>query len=316
MSEPKLHHFLPQSYLERFADEHRNLYVTDRVKGVVRRQSPEVTGAERDLYAIEDESGRRDRSVETALAELVDGPGQDAMRGIEAGRPLTHDEINKLATFVAALYVQTPAFREQNRRLGEEMHDWLRREGVEPATEPISDSDPYAQQLRAAGGVRTDELLAALNEMRSERRPYQNDFVRLMVGLIPMVADSIFQLDWFIASAPVGKAFITGDAPLIIFPPPNQNPLIGVGLTTPGSQKIIPLTSGCALVMGDQVPRPVVRHITLSRDVVRSINEAVVRRCERFAMGKSRPLIESLLRATGVANTEPQRRSQMVNRAD
>ena len=40
---------------------------------------------------------------------------------------------------------------------------------------------PEAQRLRAAGGVRADELLASFNTMRDERRPYQNDFVKMMV---------------------------------------------------------------------------------------------------------------------------------------
>jgi len=122
----------------------------------------------------------------------------------------------------------------------------------------------------------------------------------------------MFDLEWLIASAPSGKAFITGDAPLVLFPPPNHNPLAGVGLTTPGSQKVIPLTSKFALVMGDKVNRPTVRHITLNRDVVRRINEALVRGCERFAMARSRPLLESLLKATRVGHTEPPRRSEML----
>lgn len=82
------------------------------------------------------------------------------------------------------------------------MRDSLIRGGVEPATEPLPESHPEAQRLRAAGGVRADELLATFNAMRDERRPYQNDFVKMMVNLVPMVADAIHGLEWFIASAP------------------------------------------------------------------------------------------------------------------
>jgi len=51
--EPKLHHFL------RTSDDHGDLWVLDRKLGIVRRQSPEVTAAERQLYTVEDDSGER-----------------------------------------------------------------------------------------------------------------------------------------------------------------------------------------------------------------------------------------------------------------
>jgi hypothetical protein len=243
-NEPKLHHFLAEAYLRRFADEHGDLQVLDRKQGIVRRQSPEVTAAERELYTLEDNGGERDRSVEIALADFVDGPGLHAIRVLDEGGRLSGEDAGKLAIFVAALYVRTPAFREQHRQLAEQMRDSLIRGGVEPSTEPLPESHPEAQRLRAAGGVRADELLASFNTMRDERRPYQNDFVKMMVNLVPMLADAIHGLEWFIASAPPGKAFVTCDAPVIITRPRNHSPLLGVGLTTPGSEKIIPLSSG------------------------------------------------------------------------
>jgi hypothetical protein len=134
----------------------------------------------------------------------------------------------------------------------------------------------------------------------------------MMVNLVPMLADAMHGLEWFIASAPPGKAFVTCDAPVIITRPLNHNPLLGVGLTTPGTEKIIPLTSRLALLMGDQAARPMVAHITIGRGHLRWINEALVRRCERFAMGRSRVLLESLLKATGIGGSAPPRRSELV----
>jgi hypothetical protein len=63
--------------------------------------------------------------------------------------------------------------------------------------------------------------------------------------------------------------------------------------------------------MGDNVARPMVAHITIERDHLRWINEALVRRCERFTMGRSRALLESLLKATGIGGTPPPQRSEM-----
>ena len=87
---------------------------------------------------------------------------------------------------------------------------------------------------------------------------------------------------------------------------------MGVGLTTPGSEKIIPLSSRVALLMGDESARPMVAHIAIDRDRLRRINEALVRRCERFTMGRSRVLLESLLNATRIGGTPPPRRSELL----
>jgi hypothetical protein len=116
--------------------------VLDRKQGIVRRQSPEVTAAERELYTLEDDCGERDRRVESGLADHVDGPGQHVIRVLDEGGRLGGEDAGKLAIFVAALYVRTPAFREQQRQLAEQMRDSLIRAGVEPAVVPLPESHP------------------------------------------------------------------------------------------------------------------------------------------------------------------------------
>lgn len=109
-NQPKLHHFLPEAYLRRFADERGDLWVLDRKQGIVRRQSPEVTAAERELYTLEDDCGERDRRVESALADYVDGPGQHAIRVLDEGGRLSGEDAAKLAIFVAARTSGHPYF--------------------------------------------------------------------------------------------------------------------------------------------------------------------------------------------------------------
>src|SRR5690349_6200790 len=72
------------------------IWVIDRKHGIVRRQSPEVTAAERELYTLEDDDGTRDRSVESALAGFVDGPGQKAIRVLDEGGRLAGEDAGKL----------------------------------------------------------------------------------------------------------------------------------------------------------------------------------------------------------------------------
>lgn len=54
-----------------------------------------------------------------------------------------------------------------------------------------------------------------------------------------------------------------------------------------------------------------VAHITIDRDHLRRVNKALVRQCERFAMGRNRALLESLLKATEIGGTPAPRRSEL-----
>jgi len=101
-NEPRLHHFLPEAYLRRFTDERGDLWVLDRKHGIVRRQSPEVTAAERELYTLEGDSGERDRRVESALADHIDGPGQHALRVLDDGGRLSGEDAEAAAGGVSA----------------------------------------------------------------------------------------------------------------------------------------------------------------------------------------------------------------------
>ena len=71
----------------------------------------------------------------------------------------------------------------------------------------------------------------------------------MMVGLVPMITQTLITMDLVIAHAPPKKAFVTSDAPVVITRPFGHNPSLGVGLATPGAEKMIPLTSEIALVM-------------------------------------------------------------------
>ena len=99
------------------------------------------------------------------------------------------------------------------------MRDSLIRGGVEPAVEPLAASNAEAQRLRALAVFVLTNSWPMFNAMRDERRPYHNDFVQMMVNLDPLLADAIHGLEWFIASAPSRKTFVTCDAPVIITRP-------------------------------------------------------------------------------------------------
>jgi len=186
---PKLHHYLPKAYLELFADEQGDLWVIDRKLGQVRRQRPEVTGAEREMYTVELENDPY-RDVEQFLADNVDGPGLRVIKALHAGGQLGADDRVPLATFVAGLYLRTPAFRVQHTQFSEQMRSALLRMGVEPGTaasgQVFEPTGPHEGE-----GVSADVLLRTIEEARAADRPYQNEFVQMMVGLLPLIRNVV-----------------------------------------------------------------------------------------------------------------------------
>jgi hypothetical protein len=173
--------------------------------------------------------------------------------------------------------------------------------------EPLEmDEGPDATPSEA-GGVRTDVLLSFIEEARSSRRPYQNEFVSMMLGLLPPITQTMLTMDWVIAQAPPKKAFVTSDSPVVIGRPQGHSPLVGVGLSTLGAEKIIPLTSGIALLIRDMTDTPRVRYGMIDRDRIRNVNEVLVRQSDRFSMAHSAPLLESIRRRTNLKPTPPLR---------
>jgi hypothetical protein len=94
---------------------------------------------------------------------------------------------------------------------------------------------------------------------------------------------------------------------VVIGRPQGHSPLLGVGLSTLGDEKLIPLTSGIALLIRDMTNTPMVRYGMIDRDRIRRVNEVLVRQSDRFSMAHSAPLLESIRRRTNVEPTPPLR---------
>jgi hypothetical protein len=290
-SDPKLHHYLPQAFLRGFADSDGTLWTYDRRTQEVRKQRPEISGAEHELYTIETD-GKKNRRREQLLAQCIDGPGLSALRSLHTSAVMTPIEVHSLAAFVASLFVRTPAQKRFLTQFSEAVRAMTLKTGV--SVDTASEPDPPGHVKRKSA-VRADIGLAELERQRAERRPYHNTFVRVVANLVPTATDALLKLQWVIAAAPEGKAFVTADRPTIVFAPPNHPPIRGFGVLTPGSQKVVPLSARLALLMFDQVPGSEIQRGTIRPEHLRHVNEALVANCHRFVFCPSEALIRSLI---------------------
>jgi Protein of unknown function (DUF4238) len=111
--EPKLHHLLPQFYMERFA-------LNGKVEAVSRNDfsrcfpvKPRNVLAENDYYTVESDAGR-DLTVEKMFAEYVEGPAAEALRRlVEQGRPVAAPRTRAaISLLIATQYVRGARIRE------------------------------------------------------------------------------------------------------------------------------------------------------------------------------------------------------------
>jgi len=72
MSTARLHHYVPQFYLRRFADEDGKFWVWDKIRDKIFRTNPKRVGAESNFYKLYDfaDLGRDPLTLEKQFADL------------------------------------------------------------------------------------------------------------------------------------------------------------------------------------------------------------------------------------------------------
>jgi len=122
MSDPKLHHYVPQFYLRRFVDDSDRLWVWDRDRDRVFATHPEKIAAERRFYYLDDllESGHDPLTMERQFASLeydvarVTGQWIEWVREGRLGMPITVPEANRelVSLFLGLQFLRTAESRD------------------------------------------------------------------------------------------------------------------------------------------------------------------------------------------------------------
>ncbi|MGK2860235.1 MAG: DUF4238 domain-containing protein [Thermoanaerobaculia bacterium] len=296
---------MPEFYLAGFtADGRRDSTFTvfDRDTNTFRLQTPVNTAVSGYYYAVQDEiSGERSMMVEKFLGE-IEGEVEPVFRKLERQERLTDDDRERLSLFCALLYTRVPqfersiqevvngGFQELARRMATSIEDVRRQhEAWEKQTGNISEVTPEEDfELLRNGGYRFAQ-------------PRQN-VIKMMLELSSRFAESFLNMRWAVGRAPRQMSLIVTDAPLLLIPPRNWQPgMSGVGLETPVTHKMFPLTRKLALFIGDFGHG--FEFLPLTRGQVRSNNLALASRCERFVIGPDEALVRSVVRRTNLAGS-------------
>jgi hypothetical protein len=211
MSEPKLHHYVPQFYLRRFTDESGRLWLWDRTQDRVFSARPESVAAERQFYRTDD------------LAKH----GHD---------PLTMEK--------QFSYLEGEAARITDQWLG-----WLRQmKPMERIEIPDPNRElvflyTALQFLRTAD---TREVLAAVMEESQGLKPSFEEKRRLHTDMLWTdevfrgLADRLRNTTWLFARNTTATPFVTSDNP-VAFRTGDNAMWLKAGIYAAGTYSVFPL---------------------------------------------------------------------------
>jgi hypothetical protein len=237
----------------------------------------------KDYYAFEVD-GDLNFDVERALGD-IESAALPVIGKIDAGREIDGDERYALALYVAFQHTRTPAFQNTAESLSSVLTQKLVRMAPKPSNgEPMTEA-----QIAAQLGIEMDRHVT----------------LRIMLNLSPQIAETLYGMDWVIARRPDSRtSFITTDSPFCLIAGPDHvpNPLRGVGITTPGIFKTLPLSQSSVLLVTE--PGHGMVNWTLTRDQVRDTNIAVAAQCQNFVFGRDMPLVERIVKEAQVDKTK------------
>jgi hypothetical protein len=211
MTDPKLHHYVPQFYLRRFADSAGRLWVWDRDNDRIFSTGPRGIAAESHFYFLTDfvEMGHDPFTMEKQFADLegevstITGQWLDWIRQGEPGDLLPVPAVNRelVSLFLALQFLRT--------------------------------SD--ARSILVAHA----ESLGIVVESESERRALHTEML-WSDGLISSFADRLQRCSWLFGRTSTSTPFVTSDNP-VAFRSADNRMWLKAGVFGEGTYVVYPL---------------------------------------------------------------------------
>jgi hypothetical protein len=218
----KMHHFVPCSYLARFADNDGFLHVYDRRTRIFRRQRPKQVMKINSYYRQEwAPEGVDPNILEMRLGEKLESEAKGIIdRLTETPSQLTDEDIGNLLVYMELQRIRVPRQAATAKGL---LHTTL---------------------LRMVPPIVTKSI--AFGEARFRiKDSFRFDYMRMMIGKLSPWFE---KMHWEVYAAVDGASFITTDSPVSFYNPSIMPPAeAGIGLA--GTMILFPLSSRHILIM-------------------------------------------------------------------
>lgn len=307
MLSPKRHHYLPEFYLKGFTRDEM-LWIFDRKAREYRRQPPRNTAVIGHYYTTATESGEKDYSIETHLAE-TESEAKPIIEKLEDGQTISTEERIGLAYFLALLVSRTPKHAREIEEMADAMHKLL-------AKEMIPSVEAAAGLLRKSGkeqSLTAESMFRFIHEERFQMKASRDFTISTMLDHSARFYRCIALMNWWIVHADGHSSFITTDSPLGYILDDQQlrsrEPVLG--FASEKITKLVPLTCQTALLISGYGAG--FGHFSVDRSQVREINLAVAVESDRFVIGRDGALLRSIVPASKVDLGNPGTRMRVEN---
>lgn len=294
---PKRHHYIPQFYLKGFSLDRNSLFVLDKVADEdkrIRYQNTESLGFQNNLYTFQAKDRKKD-TLEAAFAQM-EGLAAEVIRKVENNAELTIQERNDLALFISFLWIRVPNSKKEFQRSTEELYEKTARMSIR-----MTSRENFRKFFESRGEKMTDEEIDDLRDFGiSEKRSAikvdvpQNYWIKQMLTMGLEISPALEIADWEFKVADRPFAFLTSDNPFLLLPSKPVHPFEGVGLLTPGAKKVIPITAKICLVIHDPQKDPKTVYTKVDKDMIRKINNWIVKYSERFVFSPDKGKVEKI----------------------
>ncbi|WP_417393185.1 DUF4238 domain-containing protein [Gimesia sp.] len=254
------HHYVPREHLRRFAIQNKSKFVWMYDKHT--RKYREAA-----IRTVAQENGYYDLETESALAEVVEGPGKKVIDKLLKRDAIDNAERTSLSLYFMIMLSRGPRQRKKSFELVPGIREKVIKETEDLIRQWITDepgnrmAHHRLQELELARKKFSDEI--PQNVMDIIRRPHWSE----------QTVECIYNMCWHIMPAPLGKYFVTGDTPAHSFE--------SLGLRNLSSEYTISLSKDLALI-GDYKRKTGIIYERLDAQVAKEVNRRILSHTERF----------------------------------
>ncbi len=304
-NQPKRQHTVTKNVLLRFTDKNDQLWVFDRQTNKYFNPNPTNLTVVKNFNTFVTESGEKCYELETAMGHHIEGHLPHIIDDLEERRPIADEHKEILATYIAFQQFRTTSNRSDYINMMKEFYSSVAK--ITFADEETTEAIMKQVDVSGAEKVLPSEIVEFAKGLGPDNVEIPKEsHIQHMIDMAPLIVPELLKLNWEVLCAPENSSFVISDNPYFIIGK-SMIPGGGVGLRTPGSRKLIPLSPKVCLMMTD--PGNQVYWKNIDRKFVRAINCNIAERCDRFLIAKDRPWLERLVKITKIK--ERARRPQM-----
>jgi len=296
MAQFKRQHFIPKFYLDNFA-VNNIIWVFDRKKNEYRDQSIKDTAVIKDYYTLR-KGSNKNYDIEKFLSK-VESSSKIVIEKLINRERIDDIERVSLSIFIALLFTRTPEYEKQINEFTDKAVKKINKILFGNLENVKALIDIMKNEKKISPNFNAEKLYEFLKKEDYKAEYDRTNMIYMMIHNTTELCYFFHKKDWFISKTTNGTEFITSDNPIIKIPTSEQIKKAQVyGIDTPGVKKIFPLNYCTSLCIGDD--GEFLGFGSLDKEHVLTINRYIADNSDRFIFGRSKDILEKIVRITKI----------------